>query len=225
MKKFLLLIACFSAVCSASAIKLSFFINDTEIKAGETVKFSDIKVVSEDDYVEVTMAPALYLVSDIFSDEVKVTAACTSGQSISLCAGGVCKGGETVVKEGVTVRANEKLELGFDFIGEFDTEEEIPVVVTSIEAEDVSEEGSKVQFVIEMGKDVAAVTAIELSDDFKAVEGGVAYKADGATALTITALNGVTLCSATVEGEGFISLAAGLYVYTFGDKSGKIYIK
>ncbi|MDE7457729.1 MAG: hypothetical protein K2M77_02575 [Muribaculaceae bacterium] len=227
MKKFLLLLAGVSAYMSADAIELTFWMGNQQITPDQTVKFTDIDIVNydEDGYKEVKMDPKLSISSNIFSSDVKITATCTSGQSIQMCAGGLCRGGVTVTKEGVTVRPNQKLDLGFDYAGEFDLDETIPTVVTVIEAEDVQESDSKVQFIIEMGEAGASVSTIEVNDDFKAVEGGVAYSADKDCALTITTMSGVNVYTANVSGEGFISLDKGLYVYTFGSRSGKIYIK
>lgn len=136
-----------------------------------------------------------------------------------------CRGGETVTKENVTVRPNQKLNLGFDFVGEYDLDEQIPTVTTVIEAEDVYESGSHVQFVIEMGEQGASVSAIEVFDNLKPSEGGLAYSCDRATALTVTSLSGVNAFSGNVSGEGFIALAKGLYIYSFGSQTGKIFIR
>ena len=227
MKKFLLALSCMFAIYSANAIELTFWMGNHKITPGSTVEFNDITVnVYEDDqYKEVIMKPDLSISTNIYSSSVKITATCTSGQSIQLCAGGTCRGGETVTQEKVTVRPNPNVALGFDYIGEFDLDDEIPVVVTVIEAEDVNESGSRVQFVIEMSEKNASVSEIEVLDELKAVDGGLSYKCDEATDLVVTTLAGVSVFSATVSGEGHIALDKGLYVFTFGGKSGKIYVR
>lgn len=227
MKKFLLLLAGVSAYLSADAIELTFWMGNQKITPNQTVKFTDIEIVTydEDGYKEVKMDPHISLDTDIYSSDIKIKATCTSGQSIQMCAGGTCHGGESVTKENVTVRPSQKLDLGFDYTGEFDLDEQIPTVVTVIEAEDVTESGSKVQFIIEMGEKGASVSTIEVCDEIKAVEGGIAYKSDGNSDLKVVNIVGITVYSATVCGEGFINLPKGLYVYTFGNRSGKIYIR
>lgn len=225
MKKLLLSLACIASFCSANAFELSFWLGDQKIAPGQTVTFSDITVNDSEGYLEVAMKPELYLMSDTYTGDVKITATCTSGQSIGLCAGGQCIGGEKVVKNDVIIGTDEKLNLGFDYIGEFDLDEEIPVVETLFEAEDVTVKNSKVQFVIQMGKDLAGVTAIELNDDLLPVDGGIAYKADAECELTLTNLAGVCVFSSNVYGEGIVDLSHGLYVYRFGDRTGKIYVK
>ncbi len=227
MKKFLLLLAGVSAYLSADAIELTFWMGNQKITPDQTVKFTKIQIETyeDDGYKEVKMDPKLTISSDIFSSDVQITATCTSGQDIQMCAGGSCMGGSTVTKKGVTVRPNQKLDLGFDYAGEFDLDETIPTVVTVIEAEDVTEPASKVQFIIEMGEDGASVSTIQVNQDLKAVEGGVAYNAAESTALKIVSIVGINAYSGTVSGQGVINLPKGLYVYTFGKRSGKIYIR
>lgn len=226
MKKFLLLITLAAAFCSAQAkTNLTFYIGNTEITPGQTVEFTDITITEEDGYREVMMKPEIYLSSSIYCSTIKIVADCTSGQEIGLCAGGKCIGGKTVTKENVTVRLGQKLELGFDYVNDFDLDEEIPTVVTTISAEDVEEAGSKIQFVITMGQKTNSVTAIEVNDFIKAVDGGIAYTADQATQLTVSTLSGVTVFSGTVNGEGIVALPKGFYAYSFGAISGKLYIK
>lgn len=225
MKKFLLLLVGVSAYLSADAIELTFWMGNQKITPNQTVKFTDIDVITEDDYKEVTMNPNLSLATNIYSSSIKLTATCTSGQSIQVCADGKCFGGESVTKEKLTVRPSQRLDIGFDYHDYLELDVPIPTVVTVIEAEDVTESGSKVQFIIEMGEEGAAVTAIEVCDDIKAVEGGITYKASENCALRIVNILGVNVYSANVSGEGVINLPKGLYVYSFGNRSGKIYIR
>lgn len=227
MKKFLLLIAAIAVGVSANAVELSFKMGGKTITPGQTVIFNDVEITTYDDYKEVTMDPGISIISDMYSSNIKITATCTSGQKIEMCCGGACMGDYTVVKEKLTLHPNQPLPLDFEYRNEdLDLDEEIPTVVTTIEAEDVTEEGSKVQFVIEMGEKSASVTAIKVYNDLQPVEGGIAYKADNeGTALRITSIVGINVFSANVSGEGFIALPKGLYVYTFGNRSGKIYIR
>lgn len=227
MKKFLLLLAAVSAYLTADAIQLTFWMGNKKITPDQTVKFTDIEVETydEDGYKEVKMDPKLKLGTDIYSSNVKIIATCTSGQSIQMCAGGTCRGGESVTKENITVRPSQLLDLGFDYTDYLELDEDIPTVETVIEAEDVKVSGSKVQFIIIMGKEGASVSTIQYSDEISPVDGGLAYKADEPTALKVTSIVGINVYSATVSGEGTVALPKGLYVYTFGKRSGKIYIR
>ncbi|MDE5568679.1 MAG: hypothetical protein K2J12_09600 [Muribaculaceae bacterium] len=228
MKKFLLLLAGVSAYLSADAIQLTFYIGDQKVTPGQTVIFNNIEVTEypEDEYKEVMMDPKLSIMSDFYSSDIKITADCTSGQIIQVCANGVCRSNQKVVLDKVKLQNGKKVDLGFEYRADLDLDEAIPTVVTAIEAEDVTESGSKVQFIIEMSEKSASVTAVEISDELQPVEGGIAYKVSGEVApLRITSIVGINVFSANVNGEGIIALPKGLYVYTFGNRSGKIYIR
>ena len=219
----LALLLCFGV---AEARKLTFYIGKTAITPGETVSFEDIVVDDYGDYREVTMAPELYLTSDIYSSKINITAKCTSGQSIQMCAGGACAMGETVTKENITIQTNAFLELKFDYIVELEGDEAIPVVVTEFSAVDTAYPETAVTFTLVMGEK-GGVTLIENNADLVAVEGGIQYNVEQPTTLEIVDIQGRKVAEATVNGFGFLPIdaSAGVYVYTFGENSGKIYIK
>ena len=219
----LAMLLCFGV---AEARKLTFYIGKTAITPGETVSFEDIAVDDYGDYREVTMAPELYLTSDIYSSKINITAKCTSGQSIQMCAGGACAMGETVTKENITIQTNAFLELKFDYIVELEGDEAIPVVVTEFSAVDTAYPETAVSFTLVMGEK-GGVTLIENNADLVAVEGGIQYNVEQPTSLEIVDIQGRKVAEATVNGFGFLPIdaPAGVYVYTFGENSGKIYIK
>lgn len=225
MKKFLLILSFLCMVQAASALNLSFWIGNQKITPGETVTFTDITVDTYPDYKEVTMKPSLFLMSDMYSSNVVLTATCTSGQRIQVCTNGKCRSGETVTVNDFTLRPNQKFDIGFDFIEEFELADPIPTVVTTIEAEDPTETGSKIQFVIEMSDGEASITEVKVVNKVSANADGISYSTDGATRLQITNILGVNYCSREVNGEGFVALPKGLYIYRLGDKSGKIYVR
>lgn len=225
MKKSLLLLFCIAAYCSASALELSFWLGNKQIAPGETVEFTDITVDESGGYLDVKMKPALYLKSDTYTTDVKITASCTSGQSIGLCAGGKCIGGETVVKEDIIIATGAKLDLGFDYMGEFDLGEDVPTVVTVFEAEDVTVPGSKVQFTLKMGKDLGSITAVQTSQKLTSAKGGIRYAATVGSKLSVYTLAGNVVFDKTLYGDGFIALPRGLYIYRLGNTAGKIYVK
>ncbi|MGN0211150.1 MAG: hypothetical protein ACI391_08580 [Muribaculaceae bacterium] len=219
----LALLLCFGV---AEARKLTFYIGKTAITPGETVSFEDIVVDDYGDYREVTMAPELYLTSDIYSSKINITAKCTSGQSIQMCAGGACAMGETVTKENISIQTNAFLELKFDYIVELEGDEAIPVVVTEFSAVDTAYPETAVTFTLVMGEK-GGVTLIENNADLVAVDGGIQYNVEQPTSLEIVDFQGRKVAEATVNGFGFLPIdaPAGVYVYTFGENSGKIYIK
>lgn len=219
----LALLLCFGV---AEARKLTFYIGQTAITPGEIVSFEDIVVDDYGDYREVTMAPELYLVTDIYSSKISITAKCTSGQSIQMCAGGACEMGTTVTKENVTLQTNAFLDLKFDYIVELEGDEAIPVVVTEFSAVDTAYPETAVSYTLVMGEK-GSVTLIENRADLVAVAGGVQYNVEQPTLLELVDIQGRKVAEATVNGFGFLPVdaPAGVYVYTFGENSGKIYLK
>ncbi|MDE6270286.1 MAG: hypothetical protein K2M12_05455 [Muribaculaceae bacterium] len=225
MKKLLLILTFMALVQYASAIELSFWLGNQKITPGETIKFTDIQVEEYDDWKEVTMKPNIYLMSNIYSSEVKLTATCTSGQEIQVCTNGKCRKGATVTVDDFVLQTNQKFDIGFDYIYEFDLDEEIPTVVTTIEAEETSSPGSRVYFVIEMSEKSASITEVKASEWVMGIAGGVAFRAEAPTHLLVTNILGASVCNREVSGEGTLALPQGLYVYRFGSKTGKIYVK
>lgn len=219
----LALLLCFGV---AEARKLTFYIGKTAITPGETVSFEDIVVDDYGDYREVTMAPELYLTTDIYSSKISITAKCTSGQSVQMCIGGACSKGESITKENITIQTNAFLDLKFDYIVELEGDEAIPVVVTEFTAVDTAYPETAVAFTLVMGEK-GSVTLIENNADLLAVEGGIQYNVEQPATLELVDIQGRKVAEATVDGYGFLPVdaPAGVYVYTFGEKSGKIYLK
>lgn len=220
-----MILSCAIAFVNAQALELSFWLGNQKIEPGSTVEFNNATVVDYGTYKEVTMKPELTLSSNIYSSSITVVAECTSGQSIQMCAGGVCRGGKTVTKEKVTVRTGEKLDLGFDYVGEFDPGEAIPVVTTHFTAEDTTEPGSKVEFVLVMSEGSASLIEIEAAEGLEPVKGGVRYDVTGEKQLSLYNLEGVCVFTATLSGSGVAEVPAGLYLYSLGNTSGKILVK
>ncbi len=227
MKKFYLVL-CSTLLCFASqARELTFYIGDTPIENGATVEFTDINVEDYGDYKEVTMAPALYVSTDLFTNALSVTATCTSGQTIQLCAGGNCQAGTTVTKSNVTISTNQKLPLQFEYIAELDGDEEVPVVTAKIEAQDGTYEATYKSYTIVMGKQTG-VTLIENSPELTYAEGAFEYNLTAPEAFALYNTVGLQVLGAQLEGHGTLAadgLTAGIYVYTLGSKTGKIYVK
>lgn len=227
MKKLLLILSFMALVQYAGAIELTFWLGNKQITPGETITFDDIQVETyqEEAFKEVTMHPAIYLVSNIYSSDVVLTATCTSGQSIQICANGKCRAGERVSIDDFTLQTDQKFDIGFKYIGELDLDEPIPTVVTTIEAEETTSPGSHVSFVIEMSEKGASITEIKATESIKAAAGGIAYHTESPVRLYVANILGVNVFDRQVSGDGTVSLPKGLYVYRFGDKAGKIYVK
>lgn len=229
MNKLYLAICGVALAFTAQARQLSFYIDDTPITSGSTIEFTDVIV---DDYgtaMDVTMAPNLYVSTDLFTNELTVKATCTSGEMISMCAGGNCSSGTTVTKEGVTVQTGEKLPLRFEYMAtELDSGTEIPTVTTLIEAEVAGDAGTHIEFVIVMGPEGASVVEIERAQSVVVTSAGLVYNLDAPATLTLYNMCGNRVLEAGLSGSGVLNtgnLARGLYIYSLGGKSGKLFIK
>lgn len=227
MKKFYLLICGLLLCTAAQAKEITFYNGTTPIGNGETVNFSDINITDEGTYVSVEMKPELYVSIDMFTASLNVTATCTSGQQIQMCCGGGCQKGTVVEKKNLRMQANQMLTLEYDFVGEFDTVNDIPTVVSTIEAIDGTNEATRKSFTIVMGSN-ASLTLIENARELKFDGTNIVYELNTTTAFTLSDMEGRTVMSHTLEGAGTLStegISEGIYIYRLGDKSGKIYIK
>lgn len=227
MKKLYLTLLAALVALGAGARELTFYYGDTPIADGSTITFNDIKVVDEGSYFEVEMAPDLYISSDIYTQTVEITAECTSGQTIQMCAGGSCSRGTSVTKSKVLLQTKQKLSLQFDYINEFDAGEEIPTVTTVITAFDTKYPATKKSFTIIMGKN-ASVSDIATGNVVSYTPDGLAYAFAADSDMAIFDITGKQIYSARLSGSGVVdtsNLAKGLYLYRAGAASGKFIVK
>lgn len=223
-------LVCAAFLClTASARTLTFYLGDTPIQPGSEIEFNDIDIETYDDgFREVAMEPDLYLGTDMYSSKINVTVTCTSGQSIMFCGfDGNCMTGTKVEKK-ATIKTNAREALRFDFKGEFEAGEEIPVVTTLFEAQDGDKVETHTQFVLTMCEKGASVTAIELPEGMEVLPGEITYDLAAPAQFSLISLNGAKVIETTLSGNGSVSTAAlakGVYVYRLGNKSGKLFIK
>lgn len=228
MKKLYLLLAGLLIASFAQARDIKFYLGDTEIAPNSTVYFNDVEKTPMGKMLQVTMEPKIFVSPSLATSAMTVTAECTSGQSIQLCAGGQCEKGTSVTKTGVKVGTNEKLNIMFDYSGRQLPTDPIPEVTAVITAED---HGVKVSFTIVMGENVGGVSDVESALSFKPAAGGIEYSLPGACRVSLYNLLGMKALETSIDGSGFLStssLPAGLYIYTLegaAAKSGKIRVK
>ena len=117
MKKLYFLMAALLVGGISQARELTFYFGNDVVEPNSTVVLK-----------EVVMAPPLYVSSDIYTKDLKITATCTSGQEIQLCAGGNCMTGPTVTKEGIKVQPDQKLALDLEYIAQMPVDETAPRV-------------------------------------------------------------------------------------------------
>lgn len=227
MRKFYLLLGALALAATAQARQLTFYLGDQPITPGTTVEFANIEVEEEAGVQYVTMAPDLYIGTDLYM-KLTIVAECTSGQSIQMCAGGACAKGTTVTKQNVAVSTGAKVPLAFEFEEEFDEGEAIPNVTTKFSAVCPDYPDTKIEFELVMGKDLNSLTLVEVPAEIKFAGGAIEYNVHAATDFALYNVLGGCVSHATLTGHGSLSTSAlkpGLYVYTLGKKSGKIVIK
>ena len=135
--------------------------------------------------------------------------------------------GSEIVKNNVEVESKSKLYLKFEYREEIEGET-IPEVVTEFEAYDTNYPNTKVSFTLVMNSESGALTVIKNNASFRAVAGGIEYSLDAPATVELYSITGRKVLSAHLEGNGTLSTASlpkGIYVYTLGDKSGKLYIR
>lgn len=231
MKKlYITLAAALLGVASLQARELTFYLGDDKIAAGEEVIYNEVeKEPIGGGAFEVTIAPKLYLGSDFLSNKIQITANCTSGQDIQMCAGGNCMMGKTVVKTDVKIEANAKLPLEFEYFGELGADEKLPEIITEFEAYDTRyESATKVSFTLVMNRESGALTVIKNNQAFRAIAGGIEYSLEAPATVELYSITGRKVLSAHLDGSGVLSttsLPKGIYIYTLGDKSGKLYVR
>lgn len=225
MKKFLLSISVAIACAGLStAGEITMFMGDATIQPGSYV-FNDIEI--DEDYYEVTMDPNLSIMADRFTTDVQVIAACTSGQMIQMCCGGMCERNTTVTKV-VNLQANSKLPLQFEYIGEFSDLEEIPTVVTDISVEELGSGNPKKVYTIIMNQKAGVNDILGNGKALSVMRNSIYYNVDGMANIEIYNLSGVRVMSNEISGTGNIDLSilpSGAYIYKMtGDSkaTGKI---
>lgn len=217
-----------AAALTAQAVTLTFSVNGQKVTPGSTVYFADYSAEEYETGVwDIEMAPEVSIESDFFTNKVTVTAQCTSGDAIQMCAGGTCEKGETVVKENLTLRKGSPLDLQFEYLnGEYEGAT-VPDVTTKFTA--VNGTDAPVEFTLVMGPSAAGIESVAVSKPaVKVVRGGISYNCPKAAAFALYSITGQQVMSGTLSGQGIVSTAslpAGIYIFTAGTVSGKIVVK
>lgn len=233
MKKFyLLLVSLFALSAQAAEANLTFFVGDKEVTPGSTVYFADYQAEEYEPGVwDIFMKPLVSLHSDFFTNDITVTAQCTSKLGVQMCIGGCIRANKdnnyTVVKEGLIISSNAKIDLQFEYIESEYEGETVPDVTTVFTAQDGN--GTPVSFTLVMGPSAnASVETVAINNTVKPVANGIAYSLSSPSTLTLYNLAGVKVIESKLSGNGVIStanLSTGIYIYSLDGKKGKIIVK
>ncbi len=226
MRKLYLFLACLAAF-SAQAVSLKVYMGDKEITPGSTAYFSDYQAEEYESGVwDIKMDPKLYVESDFTTNNVSVTAVCTSGHNIQMCAGTNCQIGETVVKDNLTLRKGQKFALEFEYMNMEYEGATVPDVVTKFTV--TGADSGPIEFTVVMGPSAALVSRVEMSDEIRLTSAGIEYGLTSAKDFALYTVDGICVMKASLEGNGLLptnGLVKGVYLYTLDGHSGKIFVK
>lgn len=231
MKKIYAFIAAALVAGTAAAQTVNFTQNDNVIANGSTFEYNNAEIEDFSDYglgYNVKFDPKIYI-STTADVKVDVEAVCTTGQKVSLCCGGTCANGVTAVKSDVQLSASTPLESRFDFEGTFSDLSGVPATISTDLT--VYKAGTKsvltaITVVFHYGNN--SVSVITKDNAFSYANGAINYIVDGSAAAALYTTDGKCVLNTEVSGRGSISttgIAAGVYIYRLGSKTGKILIK
>lgn len=219
MKKLLLLMAGVAAASGLQAGELNMYMGQQLLENSKTYYFNDIEVSDEGGYFEVKMDPKLSIVADETTYDVKIVATCTSGQEIQMCAGGACENGTSVTKEGLILKAGKAVDLMFEYLGEAETQEQIPTCITTdFTLEEVGVATSKKTYTVVMNDPNGAVSVIAQDKQVVLMNNTLVYSLSGDATVELYDINGRKVLSSQVNGSGNLNLgtlAKGLFIYRF----------
>lgn len=219
-KQLLLTFALLSGVLTANAA-IDMYMGEQRLADNGTYTFNTIT----EDPIGFIIDPHLSLLSTEDA-MVNITARCTSGQKIQMCAGGQCVTNTTVSKA-VELKADIKLNLEFEYINnEVDNQAQLPKNITTV----ITVEDLEVQtYTIVMNSDGSGIAAIIDRDRNVAyADGELVYNLDKSANLTLCDTNGRVVLNTSVNGSGSVSLvnlAKGIYIYRLGHSAGKIVVR
>lgn len=232
MKKIYAFIAGILVAGTAAAQTVNFTQNDKVIDNGSTFEFTAVEIEDFSDYglgVSYAFDPKIFIQTSA-DITVDVVAECTTGQNVQLCCGGACASGVTVTKSGIQLTASEPLSTMFEQMGNVQSADNIPTFVSTDLT--VYKAGTKnaltsITVVFKYGENGVA-SVITKDNAFSYANGAISYIVDGSAAAALYTTDGKCVLNTEVSGRGSISttgIAAGVYIYRLGSKTGKILIK
>lgn len=231
MKKIYAFIAAALVAGTAAAQTVNFTQNDNVIANGSTFEYNTVEI---DDFSDMGLGyivrfdPKIYITTTA-DVKVDVVAECTTGQKINLCCGGNCVSGENAVKSGIQLTAGTPLLTRFDFEGSFSDLSGVPALISSdltVYKAGTQTPLSAITVVFHYGNN--SVSVITKDNAFSYANGAINYIVDGSAAAALYTTDGRCVLNTKVSGRGSISttgIAAGVYIYRLGSKTGKILIK
>ena len=227
MKKlYLSLAAALLSVTAMSAKELTFYVGNTAVQPGATVKYElqDGDVDDFGDYAEYNIQPGVYLHADLIGQvEVNVV----SNLDVEVCVGQCYTG--TDITRTTTIQSGQKLDLKYHIMGETEGGAAVPTFTSTFTACYTDDKANTTKtFTIVVNTSSGTATIVADDAVFRAVSGGIQYTVGAPTAAALYSITGKKVLSANIHGNGTLSTAnlpAGIYIYTLNGKSGKIVLK
>lgn len=211
---------------SANARQLTFYNGETPVENGASITFNDVQVTPAGANKEVMIAPELSLGTDTYSSQISLV--CKSdGESVQMCAGGACEQGKTI-KKTLKINGGKTVPLQFEYMATLPKDAAVPKIVCTFEAQDGTYADTKITMTVVLNGENGGIEAIVNGYELYSDAEGVHYNVEGARQLALYGITGMKVLQRTVSGSGVIAtgeIPAGIYVYTLGNKSGKIIVR
>lgn len=195
---------------------INLYSGSTLLQPGTHI-FNDMDVEGGNGFYNVTIDPKLSIMSNERTFDVQVTAICTSGQKIQMCAGGQCVKDTKVEKSGLILKPDTPLDLQFEYMDFFESEADIPKnITTELTVEELGVESSKKAYTIVMNGELGSVDVIARDPEIYLSNGMLHYNLSGTLTLNLYDANGRIVKTATIEGSGSLILTdfpKGMYIY------------
>lgn len=222
MKKIYLILGCVAMAVAANAQNVKFYYGNSEIPQNGTFEFHDVE---ESEFGGYIIEPAITLRATN-NQTVRMVANCLTGQSINLCFGGDCGlPGPTVTSPAFTMMGGVSYDLRYDLTSDDPINYEVTSEMTVYD--DITDAVIN-KITVKFTPNSGAVNGISADNLFNYQQGTFTYNVSGAENFALYTASGQMVKNLIVEGKGQIStsgLLSGIYVYTIGNKSGKIIIK
>lgn len=230
MKKFTLFAACAAFALGMNAQTVKFIQNGKEIASGETITCTDWE---DDGFGTFLCDPEISVVSnqnilvDITAEMAAESQAST--RFIQMCCGGDCMiGSDKVVKSGISLTANSAMPLEFE-TSYWDDEPETPTIIADIYVCPAGSTEKIASITVITSAGDGAVSVFEIDNTLVTFSNGeLKYEAAAPCTLALYGTDGKLFVEKAVSGAGSIDatgIPAGVYVYTLGNKSGKVVVR
>lgn len=233
MKKFYMIAAAALVAMSASAESLKFVRGEerTVVGPGQTIVCNNWTF--DDMTGELMMNPELYVLSDETAT-VRCVVKSVTGQDFQCCMGGECavaSKDRDLEKEG-NVTANVPFDTKFEYVSR--TAEDISEIDKDMIAQLTlsytffGAQPTEPVTVIFNQSEGGTNQVFDKGETLVSVDGSLEYNIEGAAQFRLFDTKGNVVIKQDVNGNGSISTASldkGVYVYTLGTRSGKVFVK